>query len=189
VYTEILKTMSAVDLWIASLQPTEREVATVALRAFERIVVRCQLVGGCYLLSFFLHKYLNETRGICSEVVVGWVNDGTSPVMSSHAWIETTGKRTDISLSRTEEPNVQLPGALLVLEHVVRPGKAIYTYHRKRWPESIDAIRHLDQETVTQSEVLHAQMERVAKSDNLIDEYFASAPLDLNYKSLTLKMQ
>jgi len=42
------------------------------------------------------------------------------------------GKKTDISLTRTEHPDAQLPGPLLILDRVIRPGRGVHTYHRER---------------------------------------------------------
>ena len=116
--------------WLAGLTPAERTAAEVAARTHSRLVERRGLTGGCYLLAFFLKELLHSKYSVQTDLVVGWVNDGDWPGVTSHAWIELGGKKIEISLTRTEIPESQLPGDLLILDRIVRPGVAKYTYHR-----------------------------------------------------------
>ncbi len=51
-------------------------------------------MGGLpYRISFFLQEFLRETHDISVDVVVGYVNDGESDIMASHAWLEYNGKK------------------------------------------------------------------------------------------------
>lgn len=179
--TDEMKDQSA---WLSTLSSTDCDVATVALRTYEGVVGGLGLVGGCYILSFFLYMYLKQSKGIEAEVVVGWVNDGTSPLMISHAWIETNRKKTDISLTRTEVPTVQLPGPLVILDRIIIPGHATYTYHRERPPEAILELREVDPFLLKHLETEHSEMVAVAKSDKRIAAYFKNAPPDLRYEAL-----
>ncbi len=59
--------------------------------------------------------------------------------MASHAWIEYNGKKTALSLSRTEHGEHQATGAFIVLYHVVRRGEATYTYNLERTADALEA--------------------------------------------------
>lgn len=173
--------------WLDTLTQIEREVALVAMRTHERIVVGKRLLGGCYLLSFFLSQYLKRERGIETTAVVGWVNDGATPLMISHAWLEFEGKKTDITLTHTEHPDVQLPGELIILDYVVRSGRVKYTYHRQRSTEAVAALQKLRDEmpwVVDAKEAEHLQMEEMSQSKTMIQKYLNAAPSDRNYDAI-----
>lgn len=191
---EIQALQSAHQEWLAGLLPTERTGADVALQAYERIVQRKSLVGGCYLLAFFLHEYLHSQRQIQTELVVGWVNDGTWPGMASHAWIELGGKKIDISLVRTEHPDAQVPGDLIILDRIIRPGKARYTYYRER---SVEALAHLQQairdgyltaEATERKDKEHSHVLAMSRSPASVRQFLDSAPADRNFRALAALM-
>lgn len=173
--------------WLETLTQSEREVAQVSMRAHECIVKGKRLLGACYLLSFFLHQYLKREKGIETTVVVGWINDGTTPLMISHAWLEFGGKKSDITLTHTEYPDAQLTGELIILEHVVRSGRVKYTYHRQRSMEAVIALQKLREEMpwfVDAKEAEHLQMEEISESEAMIQKYLNAAPDDRNYDAL-----
>jgi hypothetical protein len=173
--------MTEIDVgWIESLDAPDRVIAHVALRAYEKLV----MVGGCYYLTFFLHQLLKTEFSIETEAVVGWVCDGTSELMASHAWLESATRITDIALHRTEFPEIQLPGDLMILDRVIASGVAQYTYHRQRSPEAERAARAVtDTHQFEGFERLHASMARTARSATAIEGYLAKAPPDQNYRS------
>jgi len=184
---EIEKVSRLYTDWLATLTQSEREVAQVSMRAHERIVKGKRLLGACYLLSFFLHQYLKREKGIETTVVVGWINDGTTPLMISHAWLEFGGKKSDITLTHTEHPDAQLTGELIILEHVVRSGRVKYTYHRQRSKEAVIALQKLREEmpwAVDAKEAEHLQMEEISESEAMIQKYLNAAPDDRNYDAL-----
>lgn len=184
---EIEKVSRLYTDWLATLTQSEREVAQVSMRAHERIVKGKRLLGACYLLSFFLHQYLKRKKGIETTVVVGWVNDGTTPVMISHAWLEFDGKKTDITLTHTEHPDAQLTGELIILDHVVRSGRVKYTYHRQRTMEAVTALQKIREEmpwAIDAKEAEHLQMEETSRSEAMIQKYLNAAPNDRNYDAL-----
>lgn len=184
---EIEKVSRLYTDWLATLTQSEREVAQVSMLAHERIVKGKRLLGACYLLSFFLHQYLKREKGIETTVVVGWINDGTTPLMISHAWLEFGGKKSDITLTHTEHPDVQLIGELIILEHVVRSGRVKYTYHRQRSMEAVIALQKLREEMpwfVDAKEAEHLQMEEMSESEAMIQKYLNAAPDDRNYDAL-----
>lgn len=173
--------------WLDTLTQMEREVALVAMRTHERIVEGKRLLGACYLLSFFLHQYLKREKGIETTVVVGWVNDGTTPLMISHAWLELEGKKTDITLTHTELPDSQLTGELIILDHVIYLGKVRYTYHRQRTTDAVTVLQKIREEmpwAVDAKEAEHLQMEETSKSEAMIQKYLNAAPNDRNYDAL-----
>src|SRR5260370_14820953 len=100
---EIERLQGADDAWRATLSPIEMQAATIAELAHRRIVEDRGLVSGCYLLAFFLHRYMRN-RGIETKLIVGWVNDGETDARASHAWIEIGGQKIDIALTHTDFP-------------------------------------------------------------------------------------
>lgn len=185
--TEISMIKQKYTNWLESLSQVERDVALVVKNTHERIVKGKSLFGGCYLLTFFLQRYLKNEKGIQTTAVVGWVNDGTTPLMISHAWLEFEGKKIDITLTHTEHPDVQLTGDLVILDYVVNEGKTKYTYHLKRPPAALLALRELRDKmpwAVNAKEAEHTRMSEISSSEMMIDMYLQHAPSDRNYDAL-----
>ncbi|MEJ0098495.1 MAG: hypothetical protein WDO12_01605 [Pseudomonadota bacterium] len=150
-----------------------------------------ELTGGCYLLAFFLTRYLNERYGISVRPIVGWVNDGTTPHMTSHAWIESSSGITDISLTKTEHPEIQLSGALLIFGRPIYKGRAAYTYHAERSREALDALRELEEQApgiVRMKEEEHRFMQTTSLDNALIKEFLDGAPPGHRYADLARLM-
>lgn len=124
---ELEELKGAEERWLATLSPEESVAARISRQAYEHIVVRHQLTGGCYLLAFFPNQYLRKVHQITTEIVVGWINDGTWEGMASHAWLLINGKKIDIALALTEHPDAQIPGDLIILDRIVQRGKARYS--------------------------------------------------------------
>jgi len=190
---EIAALKSAQQEWLDALPNDERVIADTALRLHQKLVVGKDFIGGCYHLAFFLRRFLLREHGISVQPVVGYVNDGTCDIMISHAWLEYGGKKTDISLTRTEFAESQLTGGLLVLDRVIRKGVADYTYHLQQSPDAeaseLELIKSTDlppfmRFQISQKRQEHGDMLRRAADDALIDEYLAAAPAALNYESL-----
>lgn len=187
---EIEKLKNATADWYTTLSQSELQAAKIAELAYARIVEDQRLTGGCYLLAFFLCKYM-RARGLNAEAIVGWVNDGTSEIMASHAWVEMGGKKIDISLTRTDDEEVQPPGPLLILDRVFRPGRVTYTYHRQQSPESLHEVAKLRDsapayviQAINQKMSEHLKMEATAKQASLIEAYLEAAPRNRNYDAL-----
>jgi hypothetical protein len=176
--------------WREGLTPSEVIIADVAERLHQRLVIERGFVGGCYHLAFFLRIYLRRQHGIDVTPIVGYVNDGTGPIMASHAWVEFNGKKTDLSLSRTEHAAFQPTGAFIVLDHVVRKGETIHTYHLERSAEVLIAEAELAKtgerarRAVEQKDAEHALMLSRVADDASIERYLAAAPANLNYEAL-----
>lgn len=153
----------------------------------ERLVRGRQFTEGCYHLAFFMTRYLS-IRGIEVIPIVGWVNDGTWDGVTSHVWVEYKGKITDASLTLTSHPHAQPPGALLVHDFVVRPGKAKYSYYRNEAPEVALGLKWIaTQQEWAQvqayKEAQHAQMLAIA-SEGRFEQYLAAAPPGGRYADL-----
>ena len=113
---------------------------------------------------------------------MGWINDGTWDGAASHAWIEFGGKKTDISLTRTSHPQHHPPGALLVLDHVVRPGRVSYQYDRhlsEAAAAGIERAAQLDEKLRMGNEMKqqqHATIAELASTPAGVKQYLDMAP-------------
>lgn len=179
---------AAMQKWLAGLTDDERICADAAQRLLRRFIDPAEATGMCYRLTFFLHLYLAD-RGVATTPVIGYVNDGTDEIMVSHAWIELGGRKTDLTLGRTERPDLNLPGDVLILDYPFRPGHG-HTYHleptpealavEKRWLKEPDAavlIKHKAAE--------HKRMIRLSKNPNEMRVFLDSAPDGLTFARLT----
>lgn len=186
---EIKKLLARESDWLDSLHGDERDIADVAIATFNRIVLQQNLTGGCYNLAFFLREYLARERGIAVEMVVGWVTDSSWEGGISHAWIQHGSKKTDVSIWNTEDPETQLPGAVIIQDFEYRKGVADYTYQIElpqsartyldraaKNPEFGAAYRHKEAE--------HEHIARLAAAPDGAAEYFSRAPQSMKYESL-----
>ena len=142
----------------------------------------------CYRLAFFVTVYLREEHDISANAVVGYAHDQTSPVMASHAWVEVEAKKTDLSLAFTEEPDIQLPGEVLILDHVYKPGHR-YAYFRERNDAANEVIRTLLDDpqfllVVRHNEAEHAKMAELSQNTAQMRQYLDAAPDGLSYDAL-----
>lgn len=176
---EIAKLKQELQDWRSGLSDEARIIAHVAERLEERLVRGRRFTEGCYHLAFFMTHYL-ALKGIPVTPIIGWVNDGTWEGVTSHAWIEFEGKKTDISLVCTSHPDVQPTGALIIHDRIMRAGMASYSYHEngdasvqasldwmRRDSDLTDVLRHKEAE--------HAEMIAIA-CENRIESYLAKAP-------------
>lgn len=174
--------------WHDTLTDHEKIIAEVAAQIFERFVEPAQATGMCYRLAFFLTELLDRQHSLLVEPIVGYVNDGTDEIMTSHAWVESVGKRTDLSLAFTEYPEIQLPGEVLILDRIVRPGTR-YIYSRDQTPDALQALQNVRANPrfghiVAQKEAEHAAMLARSKSAELRRAYLDSAPDGFDYTRL-----
>jgi gamma-glutamylcyclotransferase len=88
-------------LWETSLSESDSKVLGVARRLYTALPAD----GACYRASFFLAYHLKQRFGIEGIARVGFVNDGTDDLFSSHAWYELDGKITDLGISRPLNPD------------------------------------------------------------------------------------
>jgi hypothetical protein len=182
------KRKKATDAWLASLTPDEVHLAQAADRLWNRFILRLGATGMCYRMSFFLTAYMKAEHSIDVTPVVGWVNDGDTDLMASHAWIETSGGRTDLTLGITDHPDVQLPGAVLVVGRVIKPGVP-YSYHRARGAEALKALAMMNADPmlapiVAEQELQHLSMVARSKSMELQRAYLDEAPDGFDYEKL-----
>lgn len=167
--------------WRSSLSVDEQKVADVAQRLWSIFPAQ----GACYRTSLFLRYHLSKAHGIDGQAMVGFVNDGTDDLYSSHAWFEFNGSKTDLGLSRPLHPELQKVGPLLIHGKVVRPGWP-WSYHATRPPAGLTAVRNMlaHPETAAHMEAmeqLHLTMKATARSDELIRAYLDNAPDGLTY--------
>ncbi len=166
-----------------------RVVAEVATALFERFVLPRRYIGGCYLTTMFLHRYLLAERGISTDPVLGYVNDGTDDIMISHAWIEHNGRKVDVTLHLTD-PRQSLSGDLIVLDHLLRRGAATYSYHRDLTPAGLAAYQEMERAGGFPAQLLrHKQAEHRLMSETMLDcdamaRHQASAPPGLHYSDM-----
>jgi hypothetical protein len=176
--------------WLAGLTDDERRVADAA----ECLRLILPADGACYRAAMFLKYHLQTQHGIVGRAVIGYVNDGTDDLFSSHAWYDIRGRITDIALSRPLDPSVQKPGPVLILGREVAPGWPGWTYHTAMTAEGaavIESIRghpHSGAQ-VRENEALHAHMVRTAADDRLIRSYLDAAPDGLTYAVLAGRMR
>ena len=177
--------------WIDRLEGEEAVIASVAHDTYRKFVRPTHLVGGCYLTSFFLHSFLRRERGVKTDLMVGWINDGTGSTMASHAWIEYRGKKTDIALTLTEHSEIQLPGPLIILGEELLKGKGVYTYHLEPSQEAVEVVSRMRRElpaeygrALAAKEKEHVQMQARSRDPALVDAYLDDAPTDRNYAAI-----
>lgn len=192
---EIEELKQSHEQWVSELTPEERVVAAISERAHARIVRRMELVSACYLLAFFLHELFAEDYGIRTDLIVGWINDGEWPGVASHAWLEMGGKKIDISLGKMDLPESQPVGDVIVLDRVVRPGAARYTYYREAPAEALayidEAIRkgEIPAAIVEAKNLEHAYMLELSKTPGGVKRYLSGAPPGRSYSALQRILQ
>jgi hypothetical protein len=128
---------------------------------------------------------LQYRHNIQGEAIVGYVNDGTDQLYSSHAWFMFRDKMTDLAISRPLRPELHKPGPLVIHGQQLRPGWRC-TYHKTRPPEGeIQIERLLSDPSVgpqmRDAKDLHLLMAATAKNDALIRAYLDRAPDGLTY--------
>lgn len=183
---EAKKRTALLTAWESGLSDEERIVARVAKQTYARFVVPSGRTGMCYRMAFFLSTYLLREHSIIAGPIVGYVHDGLDDMMSSHAWIEFNGKKTDISLSITEAPSRQRQGQLIVLDQVLREGH-LYTYHREQNDAALAAIKAIDPRyahVVVMKNREHETMCDTARDPAKMFAYLNAAPDGLDYARL-----
>ncbi|MDZ3991770.1 hypothetical protein [Pseudomonas sp. Teo4] len=175
--------------WLLSLSSEERVIVDTATRIHRHIVMEGGMWGGCYHLSFFLKRYLKKEKNIEVDVLVGWVGEGSWDGVASHAWVEFNGRKIDIALSRTENPDILPTGAFIVLDRVLLEGMTQYRYYPEIPEHAKEALIQLAllPETSEQSRLAHArhrQMLSMVDDEEAIDEYLRQVPAGMNYHEL-----
>lgn len=189
---EIQNLKSAANVWRASLTKEEQIIAQLAERIDERIVRGRRFSGGCYHLAFFMTQHL-ANLGIKVVPVVGWVNDGLWKGVTSHAWIEYNGKKTDASLTYCEHEDAVPTGALIIQDFAARKGEANYSYHRDGDPVVVTAQEWMLQQPELRApfnakQYQHAQMQDIA-SNGAFEFYLENAPPGGRYADLLAQIR
>lgn len=187
---EIARLKAEMADWKDALVGAEKEILTLAERLDERLVRGQKFSQGCYHLAFFMTLYLRE-RGIEVEPVIGWVNDGTWKGVTSHAWVEFMGRKTDASLGCTQDPALQPTGGLLVLDKIIRKGMADYRYFKNDDPAVQAGIEYMHSHPdpdlragIAFKEQQHRKMLDIAQNDE-IAAYLSKAPAWGRYENLS----
>ncbi len=167
-----------------------RIVAETAINLFDRFILPHHFTGACYQITMTLEKYLIEAHGIASSTIVGYVNDGTDDIMTSHAWLEFDGMKVDIGLHVMDRPDITLPGAVIILDDRLRPGAVEYSYHLSRPPASMAVIDQMLRDPATAhvarwKEAEHVDMLARSHDPDLRDNYLAGAPAQSSFASMT----
>jgi hypothetical protein len=177
--------------WLDSLTGEERVIADTAERLLHKFLEPTGATGMCYRMTFFLHLYLAE-RGIKTIPVVGYVNDGSDNVMISHAWLDYKGKRTDVTLANSGNPDLNPIGQVIILDRIVRNGCA-YSYHLEKSPEALTVenqwLREPAPAQIVQiKRVEHSAMLDRATSALKIRNFLDAAPDKITFKILKAKI-
>ena len=170
--------------WRNALDAEEQIVVRVA----ERLSPVIPPFGACYQATFFLRYHLSTAFGINGDAVVGFVNDGTDHLFSSHAWFTFRGQMTDLAISRPLRPQVQRPGPVTIQGYELKPGWK-WTYHLTEPPEGSVAVEALraDQRYrafIEDEESLRRRMVARSTDLNAIREYLDGADNGLTYEAL-----
>lgn len=167
-----------------------RIVAESAINLFDRFILPHHFTGACYQITMTLEKFLSEAHGIASKTIVGYVNDGTDDIMTSHAWLEFDGMKVDLGLYVMDRPDVTLPGAVIILDETLLPGAAEYSYHLSRPAASIAVVNQMLRDPFTArvarwKEAEHEEMLARSRDRDLRDIYLAGAPAQSSFASMT----
>ncbi|MBZ9905267.1 hypothetical protein LB557_04475 [Mesorhizobium sp. BR115XR7A] len=173
--------------WYETLTASECVIADVAERLFNRFIKPAESTGMCYRMTFFLHLYLAD-KGVQTVPVVGYINDGSDDVMISHAWLEFGGKKTDLTLGITEDPDLNPVGNVIILDQILFPGLT-YTYHLEKSAEGVAIEAQWLQDPkigplVRRKEIEHAAMSGRANSPEHMRSFLDAAPDGLDYNKL-----
>ena len=183
---------NAADLqkWLDGLTKDERVVYESARALFDGFIRPERVREMCYHSVFFLHEYIKNSHGIIIEPVIGFINDGTDDVLISHAWLELSGKKTDVSLTFTSRPEVNPPGQLIYHDRVFGMGH-VYSYHREMSEagrEALEEIRSADPVLVDHKEQEHAKMHTMVEDRSQIRAYLDAAPEGMTYKEIVARI-
>lgn len=175
--------------WLLALSAEERCIVDIATRIHQKIVMEGGMWGGCYHLSFFLKRYLKQERNIDVDAVIGWVGEGSWGGVASHGWVEFRGRKIDMALSRTENPDILPTGSFIVLDRVLLKGTTEYRYYREIPEHAKETLVQmaLQPQTSAESKLAHArhrQMLAMVEDDQAIDAYLRTVTGGLDYPTL-----
>lgn len=108
--------------------------------------------------------------------------------MISHAWLELNDRKIDVTLHLTEYPDIQLPGALLILDKPLLKGRVEYSYHKAMtaagYAESQRLAREGSRRLVSQKDAEHVSMLECMKGTGRMKGHQAKAPPGLRYDDM-----
>lgn len=181
---EAKRKAASVTKWLDGLPVEERIVFDTASDLFNKLIKPENISRMCYHSVFFLHEYLKNKHSIITTPIIGYVNDGTDDVMMSHAWLEFHGKKTDVSIAVTADPDMWPMGELIILDQVMKSGHK-YTYHSEMTESGLQAMMRMsNQKIVTHKMEEHAIMTARSKNPDLIRPYLDGDPNGRDYNRI-----
>jgi hypothetical protein len=186
-----MRNTTVIERHLGQLDEDGALVVNTSLRLLKRFPA---LEGACYRYAFFLRLYLKERFGLDGKAVIGFVNDGTDNLYSSHAWYKFRGRITDLAISAPLHPEVQLRGPLTIHGIEFEPGHP-WTYHRQR-PDignemMAQFLSECDLATARALQELEAQHRRLtlfATNDALIRNYLDGCTDGWTYSEIAAAM-
>lgn len=165
--------------WLNAFTDEERIIADAAERLLVKFIDPAEATGMCYQMTFFLRLYLCE-KGIATRPVIGYINDGTDDVLVSHAWLEFSGKKVDLTLGNTERPELNPIGEVIILDRAIRSG-CKYSYQIEKSPAALaieeDWLQRSDAATIViQKREEHLAMLARSANDKELRLFLDSAP-------------
>ncbi len=145
------------EQWKEALNDEEKTIAEASEGLLLKFLSPSGSTGMCYRMTFFLHLYFAE-KGILTEPIVGYINDGTDEIQISHAWLEYRGRKVDLTLSQTERPDINPRGQVLILDHVAKNGH-VYFYSRVKNEKAAEVERGWLSDPRLSTLVLHKDLE------------------------------
>ncbi len=184
---EATRRKSEYNAWIAGLDNEERHVVETAYSLYKILPP-----AACYRASLFLQYHLKKCYNIEGNAVIGFVNDGTDNLYSSHAWYVFQDKMTDIAISRPMNPSIQNAGHLIIHGNIIKAGWEKWNYHTERPTDASEALQSLRSighgAYVDNLENIHSYMKNISNNADLIREYLDNAPDKLSYDVIVSKL-
>lgn len=108
--------------------------------------------------------------------------------MISHAWLDYNGRKTDVTLARTERPDIMPIGQVIILDRVVHSGHA-YSYHLEQSARGLAAETGMLQEpqsaeVVNMKRAEHLAMTARANDASVMRTFLDSAPDRMTFDML-----
>jgi len=185
---EARRRQAAREAWLASLTASERTIVDVAESLYYGFVVPRNFQGGCYLLSLFLKAFLETEHRIATDAVLGFVNDGTDEVYTSHAWAEHVGRKTDLALAHPDSTSRGAAGPVRILDRVVKDGWSYqYTTTPPHDPFDPGRFGYGAEVIVAHKQREHERIRRVIEGGpSATRMYFDGAPDGCRYEQLAM---
>lgn len=173
--------------WLASLDENQTKIFQASENLYRKFLVPAEATGMCYRMTFFLRLYLDQ-QGVETIPVVGFVNDGTDDFQISHAWLEYAGQKVDLTLGKSERPELNPEGQVLILDEIYKGGH-VYSYSLEKTAAAIAIEREgmkspFGARVVVQKADEHAFMANLANDVRAMRQYLDAAPDRITFEKL-----